>query len=53
MKRYRVKVAVKTLELYEVEADTPEDAADGWGLGRLLDADDEALESEVLSVEQL
>ena len=53
MKRYRVKVAVKTLETYEVEANSEAEAADDWGLGELVDADDEALESEVLVVEAI
>lgn len=53
MKRYRVKVAVKTLETYEVAANSEAEAADDWGLGALVDADDEALEAEVLSVEPL
>ena len=53
MKRYRVKVAVKILETYEVEATSEGEAADDWGLGELIDADDEALESEVLEVEAI
>ena len=50
MKTYHVKVAVQILEIYEVEADDAETAADDWGCGKLIDSDDEALESTVLSV---
>lgn len=53
MKRYRVKVVVKVLETYHVEANSLEEAADDWSFGEFYDADDEALESEVLSVEEL
>ncbi len=52
MKKYHVKVAVQTLEIYEIEAEDAETAAEDWGCGRLIDADDEALESTVLSVEE-
>ncbi len=52
MRKYHVKVAVQTLEIYEIEAEDTETAAEAWGCGRLIDADDEALESTVLSVEE-
>jgi hypothetical protein len=52
MKKYHVKVAVQILEIYEIEAEDAEIAAQDWGCGRLIDADDEALESTVLSVEE-
>ncbi len=52
MKKYHVKVAVQILEIYEVEADDPETAADDWSCGKLIRADDEALESTVLSVKE-
>lgn len=52
MKKYHVKVAVQILEIYEVEAENPETAAEDWGCGNLLGADDEALESTVLSVQE-
>jgi hypothetical protein len=52
MKTYHVKVAVQILEIYEVEADDPETAADDWSFGDLIHRDDEALESNVLSVEE-
>jgi hypothetical protein len=53
MKKYHVKVAVQTLEIYEVETEDAEAAADDWSFGTLIDADDEALESTVLSVEEV
>ncbi len=52
MKTYHVKVTVRILEIYEVEAEDAETAADDWPFGRLIDTDDEALESTVLSVEE-
>ena len=53
MKKYHVQVAVQTLEIYEVEAEDAETAAQDWGCGRLIDADDEALDSTVLSVKEV
>jgi hypothetical protein len=52
MKKYHVKVAVQTLEIYEIEAEDPETAEQDWGCGKLIDADDEALDSIVLSVKE-
>jgi hypothetical protein len=52
MKKYHVKVAVQTLETYEAEAEDAETAAEDWGCGELIDADGEALESTVLSVQE-
>ena len=53
MKTYHVKVAVQILEIYEVEAEDADTAADDWSFGDLIDRDDEALESTVLSVEEV
>jgi hypothetical protein len=52
MKKYHVKVAVQTLEIYEIEAEDAETAEQDWGCGKLIDSDEEALESIVLSVEE-
>jgi hypothetical protein len=52
MKKYHVKVAVQILEIYEVEAEDAEMAADDWSFGALIHTDDEALDSTVLSVEE-
>jgi hypothetical protein len=52
MKKYHVKVAVQTLEIYEIEAEDAQTAQEDWGCGKLIDADDEALESIVLSVKE-
>lgn len=46
MKKFHVSVAVRILEIYEVEAGDAED----WSFGRLIHTNDEALYSEVLSV---
>ena len=53
MKKYRVKVAVQILEIYEIEAEDAETAADDWSFGALIHTDDEALESIVLSVQEV
>jgi hypothetical protein len=52
MRKYHVKVAVQVLQIYEVEAEDPETAAEDWAFGRFLGADDEALENTVLSVRE-
>ena len=52
MKKYHVKVAVRILEIYEVEAEDPAAAADYWPDGKLIHTSDEALDSEFLSVEE-
>jgi hypothetical protein len=52
MKNFHVKVAVQILEIYEVETQDAETAAEDWGRGELVGAADEALESTVLSVEE-
>ena len=52
MKTYHVNVAVRILEIYEIEAEDAETASDDWSFGRLIDADDEVLDSEVLSVKE-
>jgi hypothetical protein len=49
MKTYRVKVAIRILEIYEVEAENPDDAAANWEDGKLIHTSDEALETEILS----
>ena len=53
MKKYHVKVAAQILEIYEVEAEDAEIASDDWSFGDLIHTDDEALESTVLSVEEV
>ena len=52
MKKYRVSVAVQILEIYRVEAEDPEAAADCWAEGDLIYTDDEALDAIVLSVKE-
>lgn len=52
MKKYHVSVAVQILEIYEIEAENAETAADDWSFGTLIHSDDEALDSTVLSVKE-
>lgn len=53
MSRFHVTVAARMLETYEVEATDPVEASDRWFEGRFLFCDDEALETEVLSVKEV
>jgi hypothetical protein len=53
MKTYRVKVAVRILEIYEVEAENAEEASETWCDGELIDRSDEALDSEILSTKEI
>ena len=53
MKRFNVNVGVRILEIYQVEAEDAGEAADFWCDGRLIHTDAEALDSEVLSVEEV
>lgn len=53
MTKYRVNIAVRSLEIYEVDADDAESAQAQWGDGELIHTDDEALDSEVLSVKEV
>jgi hypothetical protein len=48
MKAYIVTVKVQTIELYEVEAETPDEAMEFWQEGKFLGADDARLEIEPL-----
>jgi hypothetical protein len=52
MKKYHVKVAARVLEIWEVEAETADDAIATWDDGRLIHTCDEALETEVLSAKE-
>jgi hypothetical protein len=53
MKKFHVKVAIKILEIYEIEAEDSADASELWGDGKLIHTNDEAPEAEVLSVEEV
>jgi hypothetical protein len=53
MKTYRVKVIIRILEFYEVEADSPEEAEEDYTFGRFLGSDEEALDNEVVGVEEV
>ena len=52
MRTYYVRVAVRIREIYKVEAEDPEAAAERWAEGDLIHTDDEALDSEVLSIKE-
>ena len=51
-KTYRVKVLSRVLEFYEVEAASPEEAEELYAIGDYLGCDEEALDNEVVSVEE-
>ena len=53
MRKYHVAVAIQILEIYEVEAEDKETASEWWADGDLIDTNDEALESTVLSVKEV
>lgn len=53
MKTYRVNIAVRVLETYEVEAESAEEAAESWCWGELARRDDEALDTELLAVKEV
>ncbi len=52
MKTYYVKVAVRILETYKVEAEDKASAADLWGEGILIQTNDSTLDPEILSVKE-
>jgi hypothetical protein len=52
MKTYHVNVAVRILEVYQVEARDDEEASLNWNDGDLIHTSGEALDAEVLSVEE-
>jgi hypothetical protein len=53
MKTFHVKVAVRILEIYEVEAANADDASATWDDGKLIHTSDEALETEILSTKEV
>jgi hypothetical protein len=50
-KTYRVQVIVKTLETYEVEAASEDEAEENYGEGKLVDSDD-GLDNDIMAVEE-
>lgn len=53
MPTYRVELPVEGFELYLVEADTPEEAADNWLDGDLINSEVSAAgEAQVLGIEE-
>jgi hypothetical protein len=52
MKTYIVTVEVRTIDLYEVEAETPEDAMDLWQDGKLLRQDLSKMEAEAIDARE-
>ena len=48
-KTFRIKVIVRMIEIYEIEADDQEQAEDQWADGRLIATDDD-VENEILEV---
>ncbi len=53
MTTYHVKVAAKVLEIWEVEAENADDAKANWNNGELIHTCDEALETEMLSAQEV
>jgi hypothetical protein len=53
MKTYRVSVAIRIREIYVVEAEDEEAAAESWADGDLIHTDDEALDSTVLTIKEV
>ena len=53
MKSFHVSVAIRVLEIYRVDAESQEEAADNWCWGELVHTSDEALDSEFLGVEEV
>jgi hypothetical protein len=52
MKTYIVTVQVRTIELYEVQAETPDEAMELWQEGAFLEERFSRLESEPLSAQE-
>jgi hypothetical protein len=52
MKTYIVTVQVHAIELYEVEAESPDEAMELWQDGELLRQDFSRLEAEPLSAQE-
>ena len=52
MKTFIVTVKVQTIELYEVEAETSDEAIELWQDGELISQDFSRLEAEPVSAEQ-
>ncbi len=53
MKTFHVKVAVRILEIYEVEAENAADAKEMWSDGAIIHTSDEAFDTEILSTKEL
>jgi len=53
MKTYHVKVAVKVLEIWKVEAENADDAKENWTDGELIHTCDEAMDTEILSAREV
>jgi len=52
MRKYHVTVAVRILEIYEIEAEDQKTVSESWAEGDLIHTNDEALDSNVLSVKE-
>ena len=53
MKTFEIRVAVRTLEIYEVEAESEEAAREAWSDGELVHINNETLDSEIVSVKEM
>jgi hypothetical protein len=52
MKTYIVTVEVRTVDLYKVEADTPDDAMELWQDGELIRQDFSKMDAEAIDVRE-
>ena len=52
MRTFHVAVAIRILEIYQVEAQDEASAAEAWTDGDLIHTNDAALDSEILSVRE-
>jgi hypothetical protein len=52
MPKYRIKIIARTIETYEVETDSLEQAEDFWSEGKLVATDDN-VENEILEAVEL
>jgi hypothetical protein len=50
MNSYTVTVKITMLEHYDVDAETPEDAAENWQDGQFIGSDDSCLDAEAIRV---
>ena len=53
MKQFRVTVMVKTIEVYQVEAENEDEAEENWADGTFIGSDDGTLDNEILTIKEV